>query len=264
MRSLLLLLLLSCLLFTVVSANDDSGKKQKKKKINASGQEEEVEDDPFNDYEVYEAMATMRQLTDAETFYDLLGVSSSTADDQIGRAFRKLSVKYHPDKHGPGTAKMFKLIQYVSTLLRDKKGRAKYEWLLHEAPAWHRESVYMARKVSKVAKINLKQAIMFTFGLSLLGQFLIQWVAFCIQYARILSSSKSLKGMGEKEVKRIRRKLESGDATFQAQNKSDYEVVLLADSPRPPFPTPLDLFIFAIPISITRKLISLVSKPKSE
>jgi len=54
-----------------------------------------------------------------------------------------------------------------------------------------------------------------------------------------------------------------GDAAFIAYNNSDAETVLLADSPRPPFPTPLDLFIFAIPIGIVRKVFSLMGSKKT-
>lgn len=250
---LLVLLLLGILLCTSLCSAQEQKQQQKKKKKTEDGKEEE-EDGP-NDYEVYEAIESMRQLTEHETFYELLGVGTNANDEQIGRSFRKLSVKYHPDKHGPGTAKMFKLIQYASTLLRDPKRRARYEWLLHEAPAWHRESVYMARRVFKTAKISMKQALLFTFGLALLAQLVVQWIAWWIQYGRILASRQSLKSMGEKEVKRIRKKLEGGDTAFMAANNSDYETVMLADSERPPYPTPFDLFVFAIPIALVRMVL---------
>lgn len=35
------------------------------------------------------------------TFYDFLGVSPRTSQDEIKRVFRKLAVKMHPDKLGP-------------------------------------------------------------------------------------------------------------------------------------------------------------------
>lgn len=268
MRFLVLLLLSILLLAGLASAQDGQQQKKKgnnknKKKTEGGGGEgkEEEEDGP-NDYEVYEAIQSLRQLTEHETFYELLGVSPSATDDQIGRSFRKLSVKYHPDKHGPGTAKMFKLVQYASTLLRDRKRRARYEWLLHEAPAWHRESVYMARRVFSAGKLSMRQALLFTFCLALLGQLVVQWMAWWTQYGRILASRRGLGAMGEKEVKRIRRKLEAGDAAAMAANNSDYETVMLADSHCPPYPTPLDLFVIALPLALLRKL--LPSKPQAE
>lgn len=255
MNKLLALLLGMILLTSLCVAQEGGQGKKKQKKKGKTGKDGEEEEEGFNDYEVYEAMEAMRQLTQHETFYDLLEVGPGATDEQIGRSFRKLSVKYHPDKHGPETMKMFKLVQYVSTLLRDRKRRARYEWLLHEAPAWHRDSVYMMRKITKHAKISLNGALLFSFLFALGAQFLIQWIAFGIQYGRVVMARKQMAGMGEKEVKRIRKKLEQGDAEAMAQNNSDYETVMLADSQRPPFPTPLDLFIVAWPIALVKRVL---------
>lgn len=262
MCKLLVWLLGMILLTSFCLAQEGQGKKKNQQKKGKTGKDGEEEEEGFNDYEVYEAMEAMRQLTQHETFYDLMGVESNATDEQIGKSFRKLSVKYHPDKHGPEMMKMFKLVQYVSTLLRDPKRRARYEWLLHEAPAWHRESVYMMRKITKTAKISLKGALLFSFLFALGAQFLIQWIAFGIQYGRIVMARKQMAAMGEKEVKRIRKKLEQGDAEAMAQNNSDYETVLLADSPRPPFPTPLDSFIFSWLIALAKRVLPMRAAPE--
>ena len=38
-------------------------------------------------------------------YYEVLGVSKSASEDAIKKAFRKLAVKYHPDKQGGDEAK---------------------------------------------------------------------------------------------------------------------------------------------------------------
>ena len=53
------------------------------------------------------------------TFYDALQVPSSASEDEIKKAFRKLAIKWHPDKNPDDHAaaeEKFKLIAQVSCL----------------------------------------------------------------------------------------------------------------------------------------------------
>jgi curved DNA-binding protein len=64
-------------------------------------------------------------------YYKVMGVSKSATTDEIKKAFRKLAVKYHPDKN-PGDKKSeekFKEIAEANEVLSDPVKRKKYDEL---------------------------------------------------------------------------------------------------------------------------------------
>lgn len=72
-------------------------------------------------------MATKRD------YYEVLGVSKNASDDEIKKAYRKLAVKYHPDKN-PGDKEAeakFKEISEAHEVLSDKQKRARYDQFGH-------------------------------------------------------------------------------------------------------------------------------------
>ena len=70
-----------------------------------------------------------------EDYYELLGVDRSAASDQIKKAYRKLAVKFHPDKNpdDPAAEERFKQIGEAYEVLTDENKRPAYDRYGHAA-----------------------------------------------------------------------------------------------------------------------------------
>ncbi|HEY6736151.1 MAG TPA: molecular chaperone DnaJ [Candidatus Saccharimonadia bacterium] len=69
-------------------------------------------------------MATKRD------YYDILGISKSASADEIKKAYRKLAMEHHPDRHG-GDDAQFKEIGEAYEALKDPQKRAAYDQFGH-------------------------------------------------------------------------------------------------------------------------------------
>jgi len=72
-------------------------------------------------------------MADKRDYYEVLGVSKSASEEEIKKAYRKLAIKYHPDKN-PGdkaAEEKFKEAAEAYSVLSDANKRARYDQFGH-------------------------------------------------------------------------------------------------------------------------------------
>jgi len=70
----------------------------------------------------------------SKDYYNILGIDKNASEDDIKKAFRKLSLKWHPDRHANDSEKekkeaeeKFKEIAEAYGVLSDPEKRSKYD-----------------------------------------------------------------------------------------------------------------------------------------
>ena len=232
-------LILLCFFLVVVIASDSEGQEDGSSKV--------------NDYAIYELIDKMRSLTpDKQSLYELLEVTPSATEEQISKSFRRISRQWHPDKNSSEEARsMYTLLSSVSSLLRSEAGRARYEWILHEAPPWHRSSVFLYRNFVASPKIGPLSVILLILLFLTVSQLIAAWVSYWVAVYWRWSANQSFQKLPAKEQRKLRERLaRSNDPQMAAYMNDAIQNLVDATKDLPHRPRFRDLFIVALPIRI--------------
>ncbi|MEQ2303034.1 DnaJ (Hsp40), subfamily B, member 12 [Ameca splendens] len=68
------------------------------------------------------------RIKSCKDYYQILGVEKSASEDDLKKAYRKLALKFHPDKnHAPGATEAFKAIGNAYAVLSNTEKRRQYD-----------------------------------------------------------------------------------------------------------------------------------------
>ncbi|XP_013862443.1 dnaJ homolog subfamily B member 12b [Austrofundulus limnaeus] len=73
-------------------------------------------------------LAAVRRIKQCKDFYEILGVQKDSSEDELKKSYRKLALRFHPDKnHAPGATEAFKAIGNAYAVLSNAKKRRQYD-----------------------------------------------------------------------------------------------------------------------------------------
>ena len=80
-----------------------------------------------------DGQAAIRRVMAARTYYEMLGVERACSDNDLKKAYRKTSLRVHPDKNSaPGAVQAFQRVTEAFDVLSDARKKEIYDQVGHE------------------------------------------------------------------------------------------------------------------------------------
>ncbi|GMJ15668.1 hypothetical protein like AT3G57340 [Hibiscus trionum] len=88
-----------------------------------------------------EQVVIVKQIRKKKDYYEILGLEKTCSVDDVRKAYRKLSLKVHPDKNqAPGADEAFKAVSKAFQCLSDEESRKRYDLVGSDEPVYERRA----------------------------------------------------------------------------------------------------------------------------
>ncbi|XP_034426523.1 dnaJ homolog subfamily B member 12b [Hippoglossus hippoglossus] len=126
-------------------SHSDFGGRSGPRQRQTTGEDTRPEQKPSDASKPYTAdqLEAVRRIKQCKDFYEILGVQKDAPEDELKRSYRKLALKFHPDKnHAPGATEAFKAIGNAYAVLSNAGKRQQYDQCEEERqhPSTHEPS----------------------------------------------------------------------------------------------------------------------------
>lgn len=96
----------------------------------------------------------------ATNCYDVLNVTRDNSKSEIGKIYRVLARKYHPDNRESGNVTKFKEVANAYEILKDDEARKDYDYMLDNPEAYYQNYYRYYRR--KGPKVDIRLVLLFT------------------------------------------------------------------------------------------------------
>ncbi|KAI4344117.1 hypothetical protein L6164_011385 [Bauhinia variegata] len=127
---------------SVASSAKPSDQPSLRQRVSSTGSSSSSSSASYTD----EQITIVREIRRKNNYYELLGLEKSCTVEDVRKAYRKLSLKVHPDKNkAPGAEEAFKAVSKAFQCLSNEESRKKYDLVGEDEAIYERRATRQPR-----------------------------------------------------------------------------------------------------------------------